>query len=155
MTPAAPAPHFRPARPDDIEPILALYRTVAAFLTASLATGVCVVAEDPAGGELAGEIHAQALGPRSLAHVLGELTVAVHPAWQGRGVGRRLFEQLFAAVERDRPGVHRVELKARESNARAIRLYESLGFRIEGRLEDRIRRPDGALEADVPMAWLR
>ncbi|HKG92144.1 MAG TPA: GNAT family N-acetyltransferase, partial [Gemmatimonadaceae bacterium] len=144
---AVPTLHLRPARPDDLEQILALYRTVAShggglaraadeitptyvahFLTASLATGVCVVAEDAVaegggGGALAGEIHAHALGPRVFAHVLGELTVAVNPAWQGRGVGRRLFEELLAAVARDRPQITRVELKARESNAHAIRLY--------------------------------
>jgi putative acetyltransferase len=48
-----------------------------------------------------------------------------------------------------------VELIARESNARAIGLYESLGFRREGRLEGRVRRPDGVVEADIPMAWVR
>jgi ribosomal protein S18 acetylase RimI-like enzyme len=48
-----------------------------------------------------------------------------------------------------------VELIARESNAKAIAFYQSLGFVIEGRFERRIRNPDGSLEADIPMAWLR
>jgi ribosomal protein S18 acetylase RimI-like enzyme len=176
----SPPLHVRPARPDDLEQVLALYRAVAAaggslareedemtptyvctFLTSSLATGVCIVAEEPAAGgdapepRLVGELHAHALGPRSLAHVLGELTVAVHPAWQGRGVGRRLFLEMFSAIGRDRPRVRRVELKVRESNVQAIRLYQSLGFQIEGRLEGRILRRDGTPENDVPMAWLR
>ncbi|MEO7387233.1 MAG: hypothetical protein ABIX37_09885 [Gammaproteobacteria bacterium] len=44
---------------------------------------------------------------------------------------------------------------ARESNRRAIELYRSLGFVEEGRLVERICRPDGGYEADVPMAWIR
>ena len=180
-SPPSPPLHVRPARPDDLEQVLALYRAVAAaggglareedemtptyvctFLTSSLATGVCLVAEELAAGggdapepRLVGELHAHALGPRSLAHVLGELTVAVHPAWQGRGVGRRLFLEMFSAIGRDRPRVRRVELKVRESNVQAIRLYQSLGFQIEGRLEGRILRRDGTPENDVPMAWLK
>ena len=51
--------------------------------------------------------------------------------------------------------IHRIELMARESNGRAISLYRSLGFRIEGRLEGRIRGTDGQFEADLPMAWRR
>ena len=42
--------------------------------------------------------------------------------------------------------IQRVELIARESNQRAIQFYESLGFRIEGRLENRIKNPDAFLE---------
>jgi putative acetyltransferase len=109
----------------------------------------------PGPATLAGELHAYPPGPRTFAHVLGELTVAVHPDWQGRGVGRALFAALLSEVERNRPQVTRVELIARESNARAIGLYESLGFRREGRLEGRVRRPDGVVEADIPMAWVR
>lgn len=166
---------LRSARPDDLPRIVALYRTVSersggiarapdevtddyvrGFLTASLASGLCVVAEDGApDGRLAGELHAHAYGPRMLAHVLGNLTVAVHPDRQGAGVGRRLFEWLLATVERDLPHVRRIELKAYESNTRAIRLYESLGFRAEGRMEQRVRLPDGTLRADIPMAWVR
>ena len=42
-----------------------------------------------------------------------------------------------------------------EYNERALRLYESLGFKQEGRMERRFRGPEGRYEADVPMAWLR
>ena len=102
-----------------------------------------------------GSIHACRRGIRALAHVLGELTVAVRPDWQGRGVGRALLERLLAVVRDERPGIERVELLSRESNARAIGLYERTGFRREGRRERRIRAAGGGLVADVPMAWLR
>jgi putative acetyltransferase len=127
---------------------------VGAFLEKSGKSGVALVAAAPGSG-LAGELHCYPPGPRAFAHVFGELTVAVHPEWQGRGVGRGLFAALLDEVARHRPEITRVELLARESNTRAIGLYESLGFRREGRLEGRVRRPDGVIEADVPMAWVR
>jgi putative acetyltransferase len=46
-----------------------------------------------------------------------------------------------------------VELIARESNLKAIELYQSLGFLIEGRLEMRIKTTDNHYEADIPMGW--
>jgi ribosomal protein S18 acetylase RimI-like enzyme len=44
-------------------------------------------------------------------------------------------------------------LIARESNQKAIDLYQSMGFLIEGRLEMRIKSLDGHYEADIPMGW--
>jgi ribosomal protein S18 acetylase RimI-like enzyme len=47
-----------------------------------------------------------------------------------------------------------VELMAREGNSEAIRLYERLGFQIEGRFPGRVRMPDGSTEADIAMGLL-
>jgi ribosomal protein S18 acetylase RimI-like enzyme len=102
-------------------------------------------------GELAGELHAPRMGPRQFAHVLSDLTIAVHPDWQGQGLGARLFEALFAEAARLRPKVERIELMVREGNAGAIRLYERMGFVVDGRFEGRVRLPDGTLEADLAM----
>lgn len=170
---------IRRTQPTDVAAIEQLYRLVAAppgglarepdeittdyianFVRRGTTDGLGFVAMGAAGspgdGLPAGEIHCYPIGPRTFAHVLGELTVAVHPGWQGQGVGRALFSALLAEVERNRPQVTRVELIARESNGRAIGLYESLGFKREGRLEGRVRRPgDGVIEADIPMAWHR
>lgn len=66
-----------------------------------------------------------------------------------------LFSALLSEVEQNHLQILRVELLARESNQRAIRFYESLGFHLEGRLEKRIRSVDGGFEADLSMAWLR
>lgn len=102
-------------------------------------------------GEVVGEIHASRMGPRQFQHVLTDLTVAVHPQAQGQGFGRRLFTGLFAEADRLTPKVTRIELMAREGNTEAIRLYERLGFSVEGRFERRVRLPDGKLEADIAM----
>jgi len=81
--------------------------------------------------------------------------VAVHPLAQGQGIGRKLFERLLDTVIRDHPDITRVELITQETNHRALRLYEGVGFRREGRLAARIMGPDGNLDADIPLAWLR
>ena len=174
MTASTGPVKIRQARSGDLAAIVALYRAAAAtpggiarvesevstayvarFLAESLRTGIALVASDATSGSVVGELHCHALGPACFAHLLGELTVAVHPSAQGRGVGRGLFAELLRRVRDDRPDVTRIELVARESNARAIALYESIGFVREGRLEGRIAGRDGGVEADIPMAWRR
>ena len=125
------------------------------FVAHSLADGLLFVAELAGMQGLAGELHAYRNGLRKFSHVLGSLTIAVHPLAQGRGIGRRLFDQLLSDVRSDRPEISRIELAAQESNQRAIALYESVGFRREGRFERGIRGPAGDAEADIPMSWLR
>jgi putative acetyltransferase len=100
---------------------------------------------------LVGEIHAARLGPRQFDHVLGDLTIAVHPEAQGNGVGSLLFAAFFEAAASVIPAITRVELTARSGNAGALRLYERLGFIREGRLVGRVRLPNGAVEDDIPM----
>ncbi|MBN3063472.1 ribosomal protein S18-alanine N-acetyltransferase [Pectobacterium aquaticum] len=61
--------------------------------------------------------------------VLDEATlfnIAVHPDHQRQGLGRQLLEHLIDEMERR--GILTLWLEVRESNARAIALYESLGF---------------------------
>ncbi len=102
-------------------------------------------------GVLAGEIHASRLGPRQFDHNLTDLTVAVHPDAQGRGVGAALFEALFVEAGKLAPAIERVELFCREGNDHAVRLYRRLGFVIEGRFPRRVRLSDGTVEDDLAM----
>ena len=65
-------------------------------------------------------------------HVLGELhvtTIAVRPEHRRRGHARALVSAALAAY----PVARRVHLEVRPTNAAAITLYESLGFRATGR----------------------
>ena len=119
----------------------------------SRSRGVAFIAR--AHGRIAGEIHAYRPVPRVFSHVLSDLTIAVHPDFQNRGVGRLLFTTLLEEVAAKHPDIVRVELIARESNQHAIRFYESLGFVIEGSMLNRINSVDGGFEADIPMAWYR
>jgi ribosomal protein S18 acetylase RimI-like enzyme len=163
---------IRHATQADAEAILDLYRRVArhpgglarlesevttehvsSFLGRALAHGLALVCEED--GAVIGEMHASLPGPRCFAHVLSDLTVAVAPDRQDRGVGRRLFTRFLEIVRLEMPQVTRVELIARESNVGAIALYASLGFQVEGRLRGRIRNADGSVEDDVAMGWVR
>lgn len=116
----------------------------------ALTRGIGLVAV--ANGRIAAEIHCSRPEPLVFRHVLGDLTIAVHPDFQGQGLGQQLFQALLDEIQTRRPDILRVELITRESNRRAIALYERLGFRVEGRMERRIVS-HGALEADIPMAW--
>jgi putative acetyltransferase len=98
-------------------------------------------------------LHAFKPSPAALASTLSDLTIGVRPAALGKRYGQELLEAFLKMVEAERPDIARVELHARASNARGLRLYESLGFVLEGRLERRIRSAGGELEADVVMAW--
>ncbi|MGB1250595.1 MAG: ribosomal protein S18-alanine N-acetyltransferase [Candidatus Promineifilaceae bacterium] len=57
--------------------------------------------------------------------------VAVHPNWQGRGLGRRLMVK--ALTDSASVGATFATLEVRDGNLPAIHLYESLGFEIVGR----------------------
>lgn len=122
-------------------------------LSTGLSKGICLVAQQ--GEQIIAEVHAYPPFPKVFAHVLSDLTIAVHPDFQSIGVGRAIFTRMLDMVREQRPTILRVELIARESNQKAIRFYESLGFEIEGAMKGRIRRPDGSFEADISMAWLR
>jgi RimJ/RimL family protein N-acetyltransferase len=62
----------------------------------------------------------------------GRFGMSIGKRWRGRGIGRKL---LAAAVEaaREWPGFCRIELECVAWNAAGIRLYEGLGFALEGR----------------------
>lgn len=165
--------HIRTAEPEDLLKIKQLYKEVAIqeggiarleheiteayiedFLKKSLESGFILVAEHPENPEeLIAEMHAYKPGPRVFDHILSELTIVVHPAFQGKKLGRTLFTIFLEEIGLNRPDIGRVELIARESNQKAIQFYQSFGFRIEGRLEMRIKTPQKTYEADIPMWW--
>ncbi len=165
-------PLIRKAAASDRAQVQALYKLVAAvpdgiartpaevtddyvtgFMQRAAADGVELVCEED--GRIVGEIHASCPGIAALAHLLTDLTVAVAPQAQGRGIGRALFEALLGEVTHHLPHIHRVELFARVSNERARGLYRSLGFVEEGRLRARVNNALGVAEDDTLMGWLR
>jgi ribosomal protein S18 acetylase RimI-like enzyme len=119
-------------------------------LAAALTGGLAIGAWD--GPQLIGLIKANRMPSVQFQHVLWDLTVAVGPESQGRGIGYGLFAELLATAATLTPKVERVELVVREGLTHAIRLYERVGFRREGRFERRFRLSNGAYEADLPMA---
>jgi putative acetyltransferase len=162
----------RPATPQDTAGILALHRKVAAVpgglargpgeVTADYVAHAMAVAADggvnlvAAGsdGGLCGELHVERMKVGIFAHVLTDLTVAVDPDWQGRGVGSALFRALIETARTMSPPIGRIELWTGAANLGAQRLYQRLGFRIEGRMIGRGRYPDGHVEDDIVMGLL-
>jgi len=160
---------IRPATPTDRDGIVAVHKAAAGVMPGALARSpeeitpdygdyalaadICLVAVEP-DGTVVGEIHAKRETIALFAHVLGGLTVAVHPQRQGQGIGSKLFEALFAWARVQQPAILRIELAAGGGNPGAVRLYERLGFQHEGRQVARGRLPDGRFEDDILMGML-
>ena len=70
------------------------------------------------------------------------VTLQMRPAYRGRGYGTEAIE-LVLGFAFDGLGLHRIGLQVLTINARAMSLYENLGFRVEGRLRDAYRDGDG------------
>ena len=123
------------------------------FVTQSLSRGLSLVIEK--NGDIIGEIHAFRPEPKVFHHIFSELTICIHPNHQGTGYGRKLFSRFMTIIQDETQDIKRVELIARESNAKAISFYKSFGFEIEGCLKNRINSISNKLENDIPMGWLR
>lgn len=166
--------HFRNADLDDVPRLKRLYKAVAsaepgsiaraadevtdeyiaAFITRSHEGGLIIVLENEANpDELIAEIHAYKAGIKAFDHVLGELTILVDPRFQGRKLGRSIFTLFLDEIVNNRPDIGRVELFTGEKHRKALSLYESLGFVIDGRFEMRFLTPSGEYLADIAMSW--
>lgn len=104
-------------------------------------------------GQLISEIHCCKKEPLCFKHTLGEMTFVVHPDFHGQGVGKKIFSQLLLEIEKKHPTIARVELTVRQNNPVALKLYKSLGFKIEGIMKNRILDSKGNLSDDTMMAW--
>ncbi|HEX5817299.1 MAG TPA: GNAT family N-acetyltransferase [Gemmatimonadales bacterium] len=70
-------------------------------------------------------------GARSRIRHTGELGISVLQAYAGKGLGRALLEMLIEWAEGSGV-IRKLDLKVRADNLAAIRLYERLGWKIEG-----------------------
>jgi len=75
------------------------------------------------------------------------LGMMVRPGRRGRGGGRLLLERLIGDARAG--GAHKLALEVWPDNGRAMALYASAGFEIEGVLHDHYRRRDGSLRSAV------
>jgi RimJ/RimL family protein N-acetyltransferase len=78
------------------------------------------------------------------------LGMAIVPAARGRGGGRALVHAVLEYA--DTTGAHKLDLEAWVDNARAIALYASSGFEVEGLRRDHYLRSDGRLRSTLIMA---
>jgi L-phenylalanine/L-methionine N-acetyltransferase len=83
----------------------------------------------------------------------GRIGIAVHDRFQGQGVGAALLAAAINLAD-NWLGLHRLELQVYSDNAAAIRLYEKVGFVVEGIARDFALR-DGVFVDALLMARLR
>jgi ribosomal-protein-alanine N-acetyltransferase len=132
MKPVGDTPSLRPATPGDVEALVDIdaaspgawpAERFARIIAGKMGTqAVLVVHRD---GEVDGFI--------AYSRVLDEISIhniAVCASRRGRGVGSRLLAGLLEWVKP--VGVSRCLLEVRESNTAARRLYEKMGFTLDG-----------------------
>ena len=103
------------------------------------------------GDELVGNASLSAL-PRRTGH-RAELGITVlKDAWS-QGIGRALMETLIARAKES--GIEIIQLDVRSDNARAIRLYESCGFRHIGTFPAALKISGEYFDTDAMVLDLR
>jgi RimJ/RimL family protein N-acetyltransferase len=80
------------------------------------------------------------------------LGMGILPEARGRGGGRAFLEAILEHAHAC--GAHKLELEAWIDNARAISVYASAGFEVEGLRRNHYRRRDGRLRSALLMARL-
>lgn len=153
---------IRPATPDDAEGFASVFSSRSAAngtlqhpytspeiwrarLSANTTTRECVFVA-LVNGKIVGNagIHSVSDSPREK-HVCG-LGIGIAEPYQGRGVGRALMKACLDFADQW-ANYSRVQLTVHADNARAVKLYESLGFVIEGRHRDYSFREGGYVDA--------
>jgi RimJ/RimL family protein N-acetyltransferase len=85
-------------------------------------------------GEVAGYISYKPPTPLiSNSHVI-EIAIGVHPAFQGKGIGKTLME--FISVWAGKNNIRKISLRVLSTNTGAINFYKSIGYIEQGRLID-------------------
>ena len=77
------------------------------------------------------------------------LTIYLHQDFHGVGLGTEMVGLLLEAAKEH--GVHKVNLDTVADNEAAIRLFEKMGFEVEGRIRDSYRGADGGYHDIIAM----
>jgi len=85
------------------------------------------------GGELVGYVAAFGGDFRRSRHC-AYIVTGILRAFSGQGIGTELLSELEQWAGRN--GIHRLELTVMTHNDRAVRLYQRMGYEIEGRKRD-------------------
>lgn len=130
-------PHLG-AAPEDVELDL---EAMADYLSACRRDPdhLVLIAATPA-GEVVGSLGFHAAPGAPYRHK-AELGMAVDEGFWGVGLGRVMMRAVLGEV-RARGRCHKLNLRVRATNERALRLYASLGFVVEGRERDAARVGD-------------
>lgn len=145
---------IRPIRPDDAPRLCALYDRLSTatayqrfftvlhrlppdwarvFATVDYHHRLALVAERDAGGELIGVGRYESKGPAEVP----EVAFVVQDAWQGKGLGRLLLQDLLAAGAAR--GLRRFRAHVLADNARMLDLLARFADVLETRMEDGVK----------------
>lgn len=83
----------------------------------------------------------------------GGLMTIVHKGYRRSGIGRSLLNAFLEAARKD-PTLERLDISVMSENTSAIRLYEGLGFNVEGRRTRAYKFPDGSHQDEIYMGLL-
>lgn len=83
----------------------------------------------------------------------GLIGIAIRDGWREAGLGRTLLERILDWM-RER-GFEKACLEVFSTNARARRLYESLGFTVEGTRKGQFRIRGASVDDVVMARWLK
>ncbi|MHA1561716.1 MAG: GNAT family N-acetyltransferase, partial [Promethearchaeota archaeon] len=72
-------------------------------------------------------------GKRKRMHHAGEIQISIQKKYWNQGIGRTVLFELIKWGKEIRK-LHKINLQVREDNNSAIHLYNSLGFKEEGRI---------------------
>jgi RimJ/RimL family protein N-acetyltransferase len=86
-------------------------------------------------------------GRRVLFHTVG-IGISVAQGWRDRGIGTALLEIIIAWCQAN-PIIRRLELNVFTHNARAIHVYEKMGFKHEGIRKEAYYKDNKFLDAHV------
>ncbi len=165
---------IRKVKKSDIDALVDFYKTVAADENSHLARTPHEITREyiekmvnnatEKGLGFVADLHGEIVGVmiklksdlERFSHVLSDGNIAMHPKYQGKGIGRQLIQRLLQEVKQNRPEIMRVEMIANESNKVGLGLYESEGFIPEGRFVKKFHdRKTGKYQDDIPLAWTR
>lgn len=145
---------IRRARPDDISALVAIDAAVSASPWQAMHFASACREGDVAAGSRAAEyalvveVEGEVAGFVVISIVLDEasiLNIAVKPSLQRRGLALALLRAAQAAIRES--GGKRCLLEVRESNTAARRLYEKLGYRVDGIRKNYYPGPSGCEDA--------
>jgi len=131
------------ALPEDLPPTVeAEQRFFREFTAPAHNLALVAVVED----RIVGSIISRSPERKKIAHN-ATVGLMIHPDFQGRGIGRSLLSSLVDWA-RGNPAITRLRLGVLADNERATALYESLGFTVEGRMVDHVRKPESGQYLD-------
>ena len=90
---------------------------------------------------------------KALQHIV-RLTIVVHKGYEEKGIGSQLMDYLITWFNQT-SSIEKIEINVRATNIRAIKLYESKGFKQEGLLVKRIKTTSGNFIDEILMGLVK